>query len=156
VEWAAAMKNGHLFQTEAWVALQSTLWRTLSYPLSALNLTRKQWNWIMAPAIANILNALGICRNFPRSLVFAPIQYLGLGIIHLHMIQEISRLTDLITHTADMTITGSLYRASLEVFLIEMGISTDLDSIPFDKTHFLSSDALIKSSWEFFCSYKIT
>jgi len=60
------------------------------------------------------------------------------------------------THTADMTITGSLYRASLEVFLIEMGISTDLDSIPFDKTHFLSSDALIKSSWEFLCSYKIT
>ncbi len=110
----------------------------------------------MAPAIECILNALGIYRNFPRSLVFAPIQYLGLGITHLHTIQEISRLTDLITHTADMTITGSLYRASLEVFLIEMGISTDLDSIPFDKTHFLSSDALIKSSWEFLCSYKIT
>jgi hypothetical protein len=91
-----------------------------------------------------ILNALGICRKFPRSLVFAPIQYLGLGIIHLHMIQEISRLMDLITRTADMTITGSLYRASLEVFLIEMGISTDLDSIPFDKMHFLSSDAFIK------------
>jgi len=36
VEWAAAIKNGHLSQTEAWVALQSTLWRTLSYPLSAL------------------------------------------------------------------------------------------------------------------------
>jgi len=61
VEWAAAMKNGHLSHTEAWVALQSTLWWTLSYPVPAFNLTRKQCEWMMAPAIEYILNALGIC-----------------------------------------------------------------------------------------------
>jgi len=39
-DWVAQMKTGNLSESEIWVALKSMVWRTLSYPLLALNLTR--------------------------------------------------------------------------------------------------------------------
>ncbi len=38
----------------------------------------------MQPILHYGLPALGICRNFPRKMVFAPHKYMGLGFKHLH------------------------------------------------------------------------
>jgi hypothetical protein len=106
--WAAEMRKCNLSKSEAWIALISTLWRSLSYPIPALNLTKDQCEKIMAPALAYVLPAMGICCMFPRDLVFDPNCYFGLGIPHLYTTQEIHRLLDILNHTATLTITGSL------------------------------------------------
>jgi hypothetical protein len=90
--WADQMRTGNLNRTDSWVAFHSTLWRTLAYPLPATNLTKKQCEDIMSPAIQQLLVSIGVCRNFPRCLVFAPIDYFGLGIQHIYTTQEIQRL----------------------------------------------------------------
>jgi hypothetical protein len=105
-DWVALMREGNLSRSEMWMAVQSTLWRTLIYPLPAINLMKKECEAIMAPIIEYILPALGICRNFPRSIVFAPKEFFGLGIQHLHTIQEILRLKDIVQHTFQESITG--------------------------------------------------
>jgi hypothetical protein len=99
----------------------STIMRTISYPLPALRLTRPQCEAIMAPILQYCLPALGICQNFPRKLVFSTLDYYGINIKHLFVIQEIARVHDIIFHTFNDTLTGLLYRASLELFFIELG-----------------------------------
>jgi hypothetical protein len=80
------MCTGVIKKSETWLALNSTIWRTFSYPLNATNLTKT------SPVINHALPAMGICRNFPRALVFSPTKYAGLGIKHLYTVQEIARL----------------------------------------------------------------
>jgi hypothetical protein len=44
----------------------------------------------MAPVLNYALPAMGICRNFPRALVFSTTLHAGIGVRHLHTIQEIA------------------------------------------------------------------
>jgi hypothetical protein len=90
------MRTGRISWEEVWLALNFTIMRTLYYPLPALNLTKSQCKDIMRPLLFYGLPAIGICRTFPRDLVFAPALYLGIGIKHLYTVQEISRLKDII------------------------------------------------------------
>jgi hypothetical protein len=114
VKWSDAMCTGKISKSDAWVALTSTIWSTLMYPLPALNLTKKQCKFIMSPILNYALPAVGICRSFPRTIVFSPIKYLGLGIKHLYTLQEISRIKDILLHTYRDTTTGRLYRNTTE------------------------------------------
>lgn len=88
--WADHMRTGVIRKGETWLALQSTIWWSFCYPLNALNLTKQQCEQIMAPVINYALPAMGVCRNFPRDLVFSPTQYCGLGVKHIYTLQEIA------------------------------------------------------------------
>lgn len=68
--WVDGLRTGIISKDEVWLALQSTILRTLYYPLPALRLTKAQCKAIMSPPLQYCLPALGICRNFPRLLVF--------------------------------------------------------------------------------------
>jgi hypothetical protein len=68
IKWADSLRTGNIERTKVWIALQSTILRTLAYPLSALRLTRCQMEQIMAPLLQYCLPAMGICRNFLRKL----------------------------------------------------------------------------------------
>jgi hypothetical protein len=149
VKWADAMRTGKISKMEAWIALNSTIWSTLSYPLPALNLTKKQCEYIMSPILNYALPALGNCRNFPRTMVFAPTKYLGIGIKHLHTSQEIARLKDIMLHTYKDTTTGRLYRNTTELLMLEVGLGTVLSEISYSNYSCLATNSLIKSTWNF-------
>jgi hypothetical protein len=87
-QWADNLRTGSIGWNEVWIALQSTILRTLMYPLPALRLSKEQLDRILAPILRYCLPALGICRNFPRHLVFSTLDYMGLNIPHLYYIQE--------------------------------------------------------------------
>ena len=130
-QWSEHIAAGRLSKSEMWMAVQSTILRTLAYPLPALNLSKKEWDGILSPLLATVLPRLGICRHFPRAMVFAPVKVFGLGFQHLYTIQEITRMKDLVYHTATNMITGRLYRASLELLHIELGSFLPLHCISF-------------------------
>jgi hypothetical protein len=117
IKWADQIRTGWLRRSEVWLALHSTLWKTLFYPLPCTALTKKQCEEIMAPALLQALPAMGVCRFFPRNIVHGPIFHMGLGIPHIHLVQEISRLKDMMHHTAIDTFTGQLYRGTLEAMI---------------------------------------
>jgi hypothetical protein len=154
--WANNMKTGRISKVETWIALQSTIWRTLSYPLNALNLSKKQCERIMSPALNYALPSMGIWRSFPRDLVFSSTKYAGIGVKHIHTLQEIARLKDILHHTYINSTTGKLYKSSLEFLLLELGISTDIASVNYEKYKSLTTHALVKNTWEFLNTHKIT
>jgi hypothetical protein len=149
IKWADGMQTGKISPSETWLAITSTIWKTLSYPLPAINLSKRQCENIMAPVLQYGLPALGICRSFPRKLVFAPTKYMGLGLPHLYTIQEISRIKDILTHTYASTTMGYLYQTSLELLLHEIGMGTDLHLVSYELTSNLATNSLIKSTWQF-------
>jgi hypothetical protein len=110
----------------------------------------------MVPILNYALPAMGICRNFPRTLVFASMQQAGIGIQHIHTLQEIARLKDIIHHTTANTKTGQLYCTSLEYLILELGMGTNLHEINYKKYHYLAMNSLIKNTWEFINQHSIT
>ncbi len=149
IKWADCMRTGMIPRDDAWLAFQSTIWKTLSYPLPALNLTKEECEKILAPALHYLLPAVGVCRNYPRALVFISEKYMGLGIKHMHTTQELLRLKDIITHIFQHSNTGKLYKTSWETFFIELGLGTDLNHIPTDAIQALATDSLVKSTFLF-------
>jgi hypothetical protein len=139
IQWSDNMRTGRISKRETWLAFISTIWRTLCYPLPAINFTRKQCDKLMAPLLSYVLPALGICRNFPRNLVFAPHKYMGLGIKHIHTTQEITRLKDILYHAC----------TSLACLILEIGLDFPLHQISFTKFGHLVTSSLVKSTWEF-------
>jgi hypothetical protein len=95
------------------------------------------------------LPAIGVCRNYPQALVFSPPKYAGIGIKHIHTIQETARLKDIINHTYTNTTSGQLYRSSLEYLILELGMGTDISAIDYAKYQHLATNSLIKSTWKF-------
>jgi len=69
--WADSLRTGNISQEEVWLALQSTILRTLSYPFALLQLTKTQCEAILASILRYCLPAMGVCRNFLRKLVFS-------------------------------------------------------------------------------------
>jgi hypothetical protein len=55
---------------------------------------------------------LGFVTHFHVTLCLPPQKYMGLDFMHLHTMQEIARLKDLINHTYQNTTTVKLYRTS--------------------------------------------
>jgi hypothetical protein len=155
VKWADNMRTGRISKNEVWLAFSSTIWRTLCYPLPALNLTKKQCELIMTPLLKYLLPALGICRTFPRDLVFAPIKYMGLGVKHLYTVQEIGRIKEIISQSMQHNLLTSLYGISLSCLIIEIGLIAPLHTISYDTFGHLATPSLIKSTWEFLHKHDI-
>jgi hypothetical protein len=104
----------------------------------------------MLPLLSFVLLRLGVCRNFPRAIIFAPLAWFGMGIKHLFTMQEITQLKELIHHISTQSVTGQLYSASWELLHIELGSHS---IIP--KEHFALYEALpvtfnVKNSWDFY------
>ncbi len=114
IKWADQIRTGRLKRSEVHLALHSTLWKTFAYPLPCTSLSQQQCKEIMAPALFQALPAMGVCRHFPRSVVHGPLSRMGLGIPHIHSLQEISRMKYMMHHTAIETFTGQLYHGTLE------------------------------------------
>jgi hypothetical protein len=156
IQWSDGLHTGNIKRDEVWLALQSTTLLTLAYPLPALHLTKAQCEAIPSPILQYCLPAFGICRNFPRKLVFATPGYMGLNIRHLFMIQEIARIKDIIFHTFNDTLTGKLYKTNLKLFLIELGLRHNYKHPDTSTIDLLTTESLTKSTELFITQYNIT
>jgi hypothetical protein len=50
--------------------------------MAAINLTEKEWAHIMSPILASSLPVSHVSSKFPHAVVYSPLQYQGLGIMH--------------------------------------------------------------------------
>ncbi len=109
IKWADQIRTGRLQRSEASLALHSTLWKTLAYPLPCTSLSKQQCEEIMAPALLQALPAMGVCRHFSRNVVHGTLSHMGLGIPRIHTLQETYRIKDMLHHSASDNFTGQLY-----------------------------------------------
>jgi hypothetical protein len=120
-KWAAHIKAINLRQIDAWLALRSTLWKTLEYPITCTPLTEKQREQIMRPVMSAGLAKSHIRRSFPTSLLHWGSEALGAGLSHLFTVQYIARLSTLLSHSPGGSITNLLIRSAMKAALREAG-----------------------------------
>ena len=148
-EWADKVRVGHLTRFDAWTAFNTTVMKTLEYPLLALTLTEEECNSIMAPVISGGLSNMGICRAMARSLVYGPLKNQGLGINKLFTTQGILHVRELINHIWRKTETGKLLQTSIEYAKLEVGTRGSLFKLNYDLFGHLCEETWVKHLWKF-------
>jgi hypothetical protein len=120
-KWAAQIKASNLRQMDAWLALWSTIWKTMEYPLTYKTFAEKQCEQIMQPAMSAGLAKYHICRSLPTSLLHAGAEALGAGLPRLFTVQCITHPSTLLSPSPVGSITSLLLRSSMEAALQEAG-----------------------------------
>ena len=157
VDWANKVKKGGMLsRNDAWICLQSTILRSLEYPLPVTCLTREQCTKIMTPVLDVALPGVGISRRFLHSYIHAPPECFGMDIPSLFTYQGSSHIDMLISHWNDGSTTADLLRSSIESLQIETGIQDN----PLNSNFHIWKDTItpcwMTSTWEFMSQYKIT
>ncbi|CAJ1931701.1 unnamed protein product, partial [Cylindrotheca closterium] len=103
---------------------------------------------IISPVLQVCLPKSGVCRNFPRSVVFAPVDYQGLGVPHPFGKQVYKHLEMILRHMLGGTKTGAYLDANLQAHQLETGTSFGLLQQDYQNTSILASDTWLKRVWK--------
>jgi hypothetical protein len=142
----------HLFRT----GFDSVISASIRYSLPATTFSLAQAVSITKPLYSLLLPRLGAVRTFPGVFRYAPLSLQGLNLPHLYVEQGIAQLRQVLTHGAISSVTGKLFRVSLELAQLEVGLGSSLFSVSFQHFGFLLSQCWIKSLWEFLSTYQIS
>ena len=129
--------------------MNSTILKSLLYPLSALTLTEKQCNHIMAPVICTGLNQLHVSSKIPRKIVYGNDSEFGLGVTNLYHHQGTERVATIVQHLQQDSFTGKLLRTSIEAANIEIGSEHNIFQLPFATYSSFLTDCWIKDVWRY-------
>ena len=153
--WSEKIRVGRLPQTEAWLALTTRIMKTIEYPLPACTLTERQCDFIMAPIIQTALNALGICRNLARDVVYGPKKFQGLGLKHPYTTMGIAHIRFIMEHCRADTDLGKNFRINLECLKLEVGVGGSILSNRFQDYCVLATHGIVKHTWQFLAEHKM-
>ena len=146
-DWAEQLRPNLLHKYDVLPLIRSTIMKKLEYPMALTTLDAKQWTDIMSPVLQVCLPKAGVCRNFPRAVVFAPLSYQGLGLPHPFGCQVFKHLEMLLRHMANRTKTGGYMEANFQAHQLETGTSFGILQQVYNNTAILASDTWMKRVW---------
>jgi hypothetical protein len=109
--------------------------KMIEYPLLALTLTERQCSNIMVLILLmSSLPACGICRSFPRDIVFVPTKFQGVGLKNIYITMGLLRIDLILASEGNAnSITGGLVRTSIEATKLELGLASSVFESDFKK-----------------------
>ncbi len=125
------------------IAYHLHFYPTVSYPLAATHMSQTDLNQAQKPVTHAFLSALGFNPNMPRSIVYAPPSFGGIGLRDLYVEQGIAQTMALIRHTRASTTLGKTLHVLIETFQLVAGLSqpilTDTRPISYANNKWLES-----------------
>jgi hypothetical protein len=134
-EWNYRMKQSISFskvvqkivcRKEAVVAYRSYYRPKFEYPLPVTTMSKMQLESIERPSINALLSKMGYNRNFPRAIVFGPVQYGGLGLKSLYFQQGYLVIKWFIKTVREQSRVTELLRTLVYTTQLEAGTSTHI------------------------------
>jgi hypothetical protein len=153
--WKAQVQAGHLYQSDAWFALNCTIDKTVEHPMMATYLQKKQCKEIMRPFLNAGLSASGACSKMPRAIVWGPTRHQGSGICHLWTTQGVEHLLAILRHATCPALTGQLLRTTVEELQLELGVSALFLSCSFDNCGCVTTASWTSETRRFLSDSKI-
>jgi hypothetical protein len=135
--------------------LNSTILKTLEYPMAATTITEKQWNYIMSPILQAGLPRSGLDRHFPCDILYGPKRLQGFGILHPWFHQEIIHLLVCLKQTSLGGFTGRQISASVKQMCLEAGVLGWFTDHDYDTYAPVLTGSWIQSVWHFAHRFKI-
>jgi hypothetical protein len=148
--WADKIRSRQLSKQEAWLSLTTGISKGLQYPLVATTLSYKECTRITKSLKVIALPAIGVPRNFPHALVFAPKRFLGYSLPDLWFDQNFAQM-DAVLHHGHRTndITGKLLRQQSEHLRLELGLPSTPFAYPFHQWHKCTTFTYLWRLWEY-------
>ena len=135
-------------KNDVWVAMTTSIMKTLEYPMRATCIGKNQWDKIMSPLLQACLPAAGFARNFPHTVIYGPTSHQGLGLLHPWYHQELHHLDVFWEEISNETLTGDLLQVSLEELRLELGLPGYLTAAPYTKMDRCATSCWLKTLWE--------
>ena len=144
------MRAAKCTKNVAMYTFKSSLLPALEYALPVTNLSKAQWDKVLAPALVPILHKAGVSKNISCASLFGPVKYQGSGILHPYFHQQIKHVSTLIQEVSAGTQTGLLLRASAEQFRLELGFPFDITACNYPIHSVYITPSWYASLWRFF------
>ncbi|CAJ1945817.1 unnamed protein product [Cylindrotheca closterium] len=145
--WADQIQPSFLHRYDVLPLLRTTIQKTLEYPMALTFFSQQEWDQILSPVLRVTLPKAGICRNFSRAMVDAPIELQGVGVPCPYSLQVTKQLDVLLHHPANETKTGAFLEAVIQAHQLETGTSYGLFQQVYANTFILASDTWAKRTW---------
>ena len=150
LEWADCIRMGHLPRRLVWELMQTTILKSIQYPLLVTMLSQKQCTLIMAPLLKQGLSSSGVVHSIPRKVVYGPTKFQGLGVSNLFTFQKVEHIFRSLKYCwAEEHLTGQFIRQSLEATKLEIGCEGPLLSKSFHDLGMLATPMWITHTWEY-------
>ena len=94
----------------------------------------------------HVLGKMGVVRTAPKEIIFAPIQYGGIGLHSTYVDQLIDHVKMLLHHGHTTSITGKLIRNSLQQMVIEMGLPGCPFKMDLNKIEYLTENTWVENT----------
>ena len=153
--WAGQIRSSPLDPDAVWTAMTCTIIKGLEYPLAATTLTQLQLDKIMVPVTSTALPRAGLTRKFPRSVLYGPVEYQGMGVTNLYDYQYCRHIQDIIDQTWRGTPTGKLIQINLEAVKLEAGLFGPLFDNPIKVTWFNTTSSWIIETYRYCTTHEI-
>ena len=148
-KWSHKISQGYLSQFAADIALHTTTFCTVEYPLAATTFTAKQCDVLLQPILKAALLKLGIAQTTGRKYLHGPIKLQGCNIPNIYTELGVARINLLLTHGGRNTQVGTALTCCIESLQLECGALDELFSIDYDKYGPLVTNCTLKHTWEF-------
>ena len=154
--WAQYMAQGTLTTEVSWNTLNTTIIKSLEYPLAATTFTDDELTSIIAPALQSGLPSSGICRSFPRAILYGSLSAQGLGLHNLYHTQNIRHIKDIVDQTWKNTPSAKLLRANMELLRLDAGIAGHLFTQNIPIPWVTTKNTIVYNTLEFCQQHRIT
>ena len=155
-DWANKVKKGgSISRNDAWTCLRTTIMKTLEYPLPVTCLTKSQCTKILTPVLETALPGVGISRRFLHRYIHGPSKCFGLDVPCLYTYQGSAHLDMLVSHWDEISATGKLLKASMQILQVEVGLPGNPLNKSFEVWQETVTPCWLSSTWEFMSQYKI-
>ena len=153
--WADRVRSGYIKKEDAWYYFQTTVKKSLEFPLVATTLTKEECRKIESPALKVALQCSGMPSNFPRDILNGPEEYLGLQANRIYITQGLKHIRALMDHGMEESITGKQMRAVMERHKLELGVSTSLFKTNYEIFGGCTTKTWMENTWKFLWQHNL-
>ena len=155
-KWMEFVRVGGLDWSSCWIALKTTIWKSLEYPLPATTFSKDQISTITGPLYKAVLPRCGYAASFPRDVLHGPREFQGLGLDNLHDKQYIRHIKDILDYSHKDSTSSELLRLALEATKLEAGIGGPLFLCKLKVPYFNTTNSWVAKTWAYCVKHNIT
>jgi hypothetical protein len=145
-EWCDGVGTRRLTPEEVWYSVNSTILKTLEYPLVATTLTQTQFTGLLQSILKVILPMCRVQWKLPRALVFGSLR--SRGLTNLYWTQLIHHLQSILQQIHRNTLSKDLHTENMDALQFHIGLSVTFWELPFEEYGPLAPEGWMKHTWE--------
>ena len=155
-KWCDAVRSKRLLRSEAWYCLNSTIMKTIEYPLMATTISKRDMDEIMKPILATALPISGVQQRIPKKLLYGTLRSQGLNIQDPYTTQLIEHLLSILRHCHRYTPSSELHAENMELVQCHVGSKTPFWELPYPLYGCLAPEGWMQFTWETLSATNIT